>query len=84
MASVISSDANILRYCVYILTVWKHYKHCLFFFNTSRFASQTLSSKSLVLVTVQLGESPKLGVSCEKMIIGSMLLAELKEALKDC
>ncbi|KAK4023361.1 hypothetical protein OUZ56_008777 [Daphnia magna] len=51
--------------------------------NTLRFAGQTLSSKSLVLVTIMIGANPKLTVCCEKMIIGSMLLAELKEALKN-
>ena len=48
-----------------------------------RFAGQTLSSKSLVLVTILIGANSKLTVSCEKMIIGSMLLAELKETLKN-
>nr|CAH0100612.1 unnamed protein product [Daphnia galeata] len=51
--------------------------------NTLRFAGQTLTSKSLVLVTILVGTNPKLTVCCEKMIIGSMLLAELKEALKN-
>jgi len=45
-----------------------------------RFAGQTLSSKALVLITVQLGDKAKLAVCCEKMIIGSILLTELKEA----
>merc|ERR1740128_438479 len=50
---------------------------------TLRFAGQTLSSKALVLVTIQLGDKAKLTVCCEKMIIGSILLTELKEAFKD-
>jgi len=50
---------------------------------TLRFAGQTLSSKALVLATIQLGDKAKLTVCCEKMIIGSILLTELKEAFKD-
>ncbi|CAN7998896.1 unnamed protein product [Ixodes hexagonus] len=49
-----------------------------------RFAGQTLASASLVLVSIQLSESTRKGsltVNCEKMVIGSMLLKELKEAL---
>lgn len=52
--------------------------------NTFRFAGQTLSSKSLVLVTVQLDEESKTAniiVNCEKMVVGSMLLNEIKTAL---
>jgi len=51
-------------------------RHC-------RFAGQTLSTKSLVLITIQLEEKTKLTICCEKMIIGSILLTELKEAFKD-
>merc|ERR1740128_1279959 len=50
---------------------------------TLRFAGQTLSTKSLVLITIQLEEKTKLTICCEKMIIGSILLTELKEAFKD-
>lgn len=46
-----------------------------------RFAGQTLSTRSLVLITVRTGESASLTINCEKMVIGSMLLKELKEAL---
>jgi hypothetical protein len=54
-----------------------------------RFAGQSLSSQTLVLVTIHLteGESDedipaRLVVNCDKMVIGSILLQELKEALK--
>lgn len=48
-----------------------------------RYAAQTLVSHSLVLVTVQVSNDGKanITVNCEKMIIGSMLLKELKESL---
>lgn len=50
-----------------------------------RFCGQTLSSKSLVLVTVKLkhGDSTdaEITVNCEKLVVGSMLLSELKAAL---
>lgn len=52
--------------------------------NTLRFAGQTLSSKSLVLVTVKLldGNKVNISVNCEKMVIGSMLLNEIKSHLR--
>ena len=37
---------------------------------------------SLVLITVQIDATAKLSVGCDKMIIGSMFLSEVKEALK--
>jgi len=46
-----------------------------------RFAGQTVSGKSLVLVTLDQGKS-QLQVSCEKMVIGSMLSREIKAALE--
>ncbi|XP_023227942.1 AP-3 complex subunit beta-1-like isoform X1 [Centruroides sculpturatus] len=48
-----------------------------------RFAAQTLVSHSPVLITVQVLNDGKanITVNCEKMIIGSMLLKELKESL---
>lgn len=51
--------------------------------NVLRFAGQTLSSKCLVLVAVQVLSNGKasITVNCEKIIIGSMLIKELKEAL---
>ncbi|XP_076356504.1 LOW QUALITY PROTEIN: AP-3 complex subunit beta-2-like [Tachypleus tridentatus] len=50
---------------------------------TYRFASKTLSSESLVLVSVQVLNNGKayITVNCEKIMIGSMLLKELREAL---
>ena len=49
-----------------------------------RFAAHTLASKSLVLVTIKLTDSDSLEicVNCEKMVIGSILLNELKSNLK--
>ncbi|CAB0043494.1 unnamed protein product [Trichogramma brassicae] len=49
-----------------------------------KLAAQTLASKSLVLVTVNTSVKDNLSVcvNCEKMVIGSMLLNELKSALK--
>lgn len=48
-----------------------------------RFAAQTLASSSLVLVTLNL-EDNEIGmvVNCEKYVIGSMLLNELKAHIK--
>ncbi|CAH1404204.1 unnamed protein product [Nezara viridula] len=50
-----------------------------------RYCGQTLSSKSLVLVNVKLipGDSKDadITVNCEKLVVGSMLLSELKAAL---
>lgn len=49
------------------------------------FAAQTLSSKSLVLIVSQLndeGNSINLTVNCEKMVIGSILINEIKDAIK--
>ncbi|CAD6234241.1 GSCOCG00007677001-RA-CDS [Cotesia congregata] len=45
-----------------------------------RFAGNTLSSKSLVLVTVKFLQDQQIEiiVNCEKMVIGSMLLSEIK------
>ncbi|XP_015608069.1 AP-3 complex subunit beta-1 isoform X2 [Cephus cinctus] len=49
-----------------------------------RFAAHTLASKSLVLVTMKISENDQLElcVNCEKMVIASMLLNELKSNLK--
>lgn len=55
------------------------------FFNVFfRFAAQTLASKSLVLVMIKLldDDQMELCVNCEKMVIGSILLNELKSNLK--
>ncbi|XP_014213137.1 AP-3 complex subunit beta-1 [Copidosoma floridanum] len=51
---------------------------------TIRFAAHTLASKSLVLVTLKLeeGNALEICVNCEKMVIGSMLLNELKTNFK--
>ncbi|XP_043594709.1 AP-3 complex subunit beta-2 isoform X2 [Bombus pyrosoma] len=49
-----------------------------------RFAAHTLASKSLVLVTIKMigNECLEICVNCEKMVIGSILLTELKSNLK--
>lgn len=49
------------------------------------FAGQTMTSKSLVLITVERKDAGKLlvTVNCEKMVVGSMLLNEIKTALKN-
>ncbi|EDW00024.1 AP-3 complex subunit beta-2 [Drosophila grimshawi] len=48
------------------------------------FAGQTLSSKSLVLITLQwqTDDALTLLVNCEKMVIGSMVLNDLRNALQ--
>lgn len=48
------------------------------------FAGQTMSSQSLVLVTVErIGDNGiTITVNCEKMVIGSMLLNEIKNSIK--
>ncbi|KAG4069762.1 hypothetical protein HA402_003203 [Bradysia odoriphaga] len=51
---------------------------------TLHFAGQTLSSQSLVLVTVEIGdEKATVMINCEKMVVGSMLLNEIKAALRN-
>lgn len=49
------------------------------------FAGQTVSSRSLVLIVAQInddGNSINLTVNCEKMVIGSILINEIKDAIK--
>uniref|UniRef100_A0A224X613 AP-3 complex subunit beta n=1 Tax=Panstrongylus lignarius TaxID=156445 RepID=A0A224X613_9HEMI len=50
-----------------------------------RFCGQTMSSKSLVLLTINISPTNALEadvtVNCEKLVIGSMLLSEIKTAL---
>lgn len=48
------------------------------------FAGQTMSSQSLALITVERNESKgiQLTVNCEKMVIGSMLLNEIKNSFR--
>ncbi|KAK5639081.1 hypothetical protein RI129_011573 [Pyrocoelia pectoralis] len=51
--------------------------------NVLRFAGQTLSSSLLVLITTSLkDEQICITINCEKIVIGSMLLNELKTAIK--
>lgn len=48
-----------------------------------QFAAQTLSSRSLVLITVvQLAEELQFTVNCDKMVVGSILLNDLKTAFQ--
>lgn len=52
--------------------------------NTLHFAGQTLSSQSLVLITIEMGdENATVMINCEKMVVGSMLLNEIKAALRN-
>jgi AP-3 complex subunit beta len=47
-----------------------------------RFAAKTMSEGVLVLVSVSVqGESANIVVNCEKMVIGTMLLKDLKSVL---
>lgn len=46
------------------------------------FAAHTLASGTVVLISVRLaGKGAKITVNCEKMVIGTMLLKDLKRAL---
>jgi len=48
-----------------------------------KFAAQTLTSRSLALVRLTTdGTATKLTINCEKIVVGSMLAKELKEALE--
>ncbi|XP_013411486.1 AP-3 complex subunit beta-2 isoform X2 [Lingula anatina] len=50
--------------------------------NTYKFAGKTLSAGALVLISVKLdGRKAALKVNCEKMVIGSMLLKDLKDSM---
>ena len=50
--------------------------------DTFNFAAHTLASSTLVLVTVKMsGKSAKVIVNCEKMVIGTMLMKDLKRML---
>lgn len=52
--------------------------------NLIRFAAQTLLSSSLVLITLRLQDNRTvIVVNCEKYVVGSMLLNELKSAIKN-
>lgn len=52
--------------------------------NIMRFAGQTLLSSSLVLITLKVQENQTIiVVNCEKYVVGSMLLNELKAAIKE-
>lgn len=47
-----------------------------------QFAAQTVTSNTLTLISIKMnGDSAKLTVNCEKMVIGSMLFKELKAIL---
>ena len=52
---------------------------------TLKFAGQTLSNKSLVLITLKMSQSceAELVINCEKMVVGSMLAKEIKEHLQE-
>lgn len=49
------------------------------------FAGQTLSSKSLVLISIALEDDSRMAsvtVNCEKLVVGSILLNEIKDSIK--
>lgn len=49
------------------------------------FAGQTMSSKSLVLISIVLTDETKqaaLTVNCEKLVVGSILMNEIKDSIK--
>ncbi|KAL1492701.1 hypothetical protein ABEB36_010917 [Hypothenemus hampei] len=46
-----------------------------------RFAGQTMTSSSLILVTIQTEDKPKLIVNCENIVFGSVMLNELLNIL---
>ena len=49
--------------------------------NTYRFSARSMATGTLVLVSVIVKESTgKLTVNCEKMVIGTMLMKDLKNA----
>jgi len=47
-----------------------------------QFAGQTVSGSSLVLLTLDLGPQPSITVNTEKIVLGSMLVKEVKAALE--
>lgn len=52
--------------------------------NVLNFAGQTMSSKSLVLITVLINDvQATVTVNCDKIVVGSMLLNEIKVAFKN-
>lgn len=49
------------------------------------FAGQTMNSKSLVLITVNIvdeGKTAAVTVNCEKVVVGSILINEIRDAIK--
>ena len=89
--AVTSSDDDSIRYMIFYYFNFNLDipTSIYYYFNISdnfilRFAAQTLASKSLVLVTIKTIEENMLDicVNCEKMVVGSMLLNELKNNLK--
>lgn len=75
----------------FILNCFSLMRIIIFFFKTyfmidrsCRYAAHTLTSKSLVLVTIKIinDDSLEICVNCEKMVIGSMLMNELKNNLR--
>lgn len=70
-----NKEACVLSFCPLIPDVLQ-----TFF---SRFAAKTVASGSLVLVTVvtKEGMAAQLTVNCEKMVIGTMLVKDILQAL---
>lgn len=51
--------------------------------NTLFFAGQTMNSKSLVLITVVTSDdAATITVNCEKVVVGSILINEIRDAIK--
>lgn len=55
----------------------------VFFLNIYRYSAQTLGSQSLLLMTIIYKEASNVTivVNCEKMVVGSMILNEIKNRL---
>lgn len=71
------AGSNMLR-LVNLLILFLNSNFCAF-----RFAGQTLTSTSLVLITlVSTGEIVNVTVNCEKIVIGQMLLNEIKRSVQ--
>lgn len=51
--------------------------------NIFLFAGQTMNSKNLVLITIAIdGESATITVNCDKVVVGSILINEIRDAIK--
>ena len=76
-----SGDSTIYRYlsCFFLLQS----SLIFLFFPPSRFSGQTISSKSLVLLTIQLNHSESvinLTINSDRIVLATMLLKEIKQS----